>query len=63
MNKRKLYDLTINALIFSRLYVNYERYGNLVGWGYPVRISKYRLTDELHVTFTGMELTIHKYDP
>lgn len=61
MVKRKLYALVINSLIFSRLYVNYERYGNLIGWGYPVRISKYKY--DLCVTFTNMEWTIHKYDP
>lgn len=60
MVKRKLYGLVINSLIFSRLYVNYERYGNLIGWGYPVHISKHRY--DLCVTFTNMEWTIHKYD-
>ena len=62
MNKRKLYDLTINALIFNRLCTTTEWYGNLVHWGYPLHILENTVTKDILVAFTGMEWTIRKYD-
>ena len=62
MDKRKLYDLAINALIFNRLYVNSEWYGNFIYWGRSVHISKCILSDDLCVAFIDRYWTIRKYD-
>jgi hypothetical protein len=64
MNKRKLYDLTINALIFSRLCTTTEWYGHLMQYHpYPLHILKNIVTKDILVAFAGMEWTIHKYGP
>ena len=62
MDKRKLYDLAINSLIFNRLYVNSEWYGNLIYWGRSVHISKDILSDDLCVVFINRYWRIRKYD-
>lgn len=63
MDKRKLYDLTINALIFSRLCTTTEWYGNLIHYPYPLHILKNIVSEDILVAFAGMEWTIRKYDP
>lgn len=64
MNKRKLYDLVINALIFNGLYVNIRRFGGPLRlcFGYSVSILKGKFSEDLHISWINKEWTIHKYD-
>lgn len=62
MDKRKLYDLTVNALIFSRLCTTTEWYGNLMFYPYPLHILKNIVSEDIRVAFAHEEWTIHKYE-
>lgn len=55
MNKRRLYDLAINALIFSRLCTTTEWYGELIYTPYPLHILENSVTKDILVVFHNIE--------
>lgn len=62
MDKRKLYELTVNSLIFSNLCKDTRWFGSIRTIYFPpLVIKRYGLTDDLQVAFYKEEWMIRKY--